>query len=148
MDANKTAKLILALIFPLVFNLLFLLLNDVKAITTTQWLSYAFLHVAYLVLFLPALLNKNVNTEKTLSWTLFGIATTYFVIELMVAFCFLFIFKAEAYYESALILQVILLAIAIAIILVSYLVNNNTKQHLDEQAAARRQRELQQKDKQ
>lgn len=143
MDANKTVKLILALIFPLVFNFLFFFLSDVKAITTTQWLSYAFLHVAYLTLFLPALLNKNVNSEKTLSWTLAGTATTYFIIELVVAFVFLFLLKTDTYYVSALILQVILFAMAIAIILVVYLVNNNTKQHLDEQAAMRRQREQQ-----
>mgnify|MGYP006916119314 CR=1 FL=1 len=148
MDANKSVKLILALIFPLVFNALFFLLSDVSAITATQWVSYAFLHVAYLSMFLPSLLNSEVNGEKVLSWTVVGVAVAYFVIELVVAFVFLFGLKADVYYVPALIIQVLLFALCLAVMLVNYLVNNNTKRHLDEQAALRRQREQAQQQQQ
>lgn len=144
MDSGKIARLVIALIFPIVFNVLFFLLVDLDKMNATRWVSYAFLHVAYLSLFLPYLLNANLGNSKEIGWSLTGLATTYFIIEFVIALVFLFIFSSDSAYIPALIIQVVLFAIFLAIILAGFLVNSNTRKHLDEQAENRARREQEQ----
>ena len=120
------------LLFPLVFNVLFFLLVDTSDMNATRWVTYAFLHVAFLTLLFPALLNKQNGEEKVLSWSLTGVAITYFLIECILAAVFLFFwYKSDSSYIVALISQVVLFAVAMAILLTGYLMNDHTRKSLE-----------------
>lgn len=132
MKGTTIASIVLMLLFPLVFNVLFFLLVDTGSMNATRWVSYAFLHVAFLTLLLPSLLNKQNGEEKVLSWSLVAVATFYFIVECVVAAIFLFWwYKSDTAYIVALITQVVLFALAMAVLLTGYLMNDHTRKSLE-----------------
>ena len=76
-------KAILCSIFLIFFNLLFFILCGTENNSST-WISYGFIHVAYLLLLITPLFNKENKGKAILSMTLFTISLFYFFIELMV----------------------------------------------------------------
>ncbi len=124
----KAVKIILALIFPIVFNAIFWLFACGTELTNTTWLCYAFIHVAYIVSYLPIVFStKKDQSLALLNYTLGGIASIYFFVELVVGLAFILFWNSEAYFRTAIVVQFILLALAVAVLLVNILGNDTTR---------------------
>lgn len=76
-------KIAFALVFLIVFNVLFFLLcgTDNK---TSVWISYGFIHVAYLTILVIPLIRSKGKDSFYLNATLFNQAITYFLLELVI----------------------------------------------------------------
>jgi hypothetical protein len=109
-------------LFLIVFNLLFFMLGDVGDSITSVWISYGFIHFAYLLLLVTPLLAKRSNADT--SRPLFAITSIYFIIELIVGVTLILI--APETVKATIIIQVILAAGFIAWLLVHLIANEHT----------------------
>lgn len=88
------------------------------------WISYAFIHLAYiLLLFTPAFV-RNTTNKAVLAFPLDVISTSYFLVVFIIGLIFLFL-KQESY-TVALIIQLMLLGIYAVLMLSHMLANEDT----------------------
>lgn len=80
---SNILKIVIALIFLILFNVLFFVLGGTER-TTNEWICYAFIHVAYICLLATPVLCRKEEGEGVLSATLYMQAITYFFAELVV----------------------------------------------------------------
>ena len=126
MKAN-ILKVIIGLIFLIVFNALFFLLGGTER-TTTEWICYGFIHAAYLCLLCTPLLCNADKGEVVLSASLYLRALFYFFTELVIGIGFLW-YNAESPVWPA-VIQGGLLTIFLVLQLMSVLANDSTKESL------------------
>ena len=112
--------IILFLFFLIVFNVLFFMLagNEHNA---SVWMSYAFIHFAYIMLILTPILVRKGKSEAIFGFSIFVISSVYFVVSFVVGLAFILI--AMESYNIPLIVQVCL-AGAYCIMLTSHLIAN------------------------
>lgn len=127
-------KVIICLIFLIVFNALFFLLGGVER-STTEWICYGFIHLAYLSLLSTPLFCNAGKGEMVLSASLYLRALFYFFTELVVGVCFLW-YNAESPTWPATIQGVLLMTFLI-LQLMSVLANDATKASLAKQRQER-----------
>ena len=113
-------KAILCSIFLIFFNLLFFILCGTENNSST-WISYGFIHVAYLLLLITPLFNKENKGKAILSMTLYTISLFYFFIELLVGILFICLEPENA--KWTLTVHLIILALFLLVFLSSYLAN-------------------------
>lgn len=136
MKAN-TIKIVLGLIFLVVFNALFFLLGDASH-STTDWVCYGFIHVAYLCLLATPLLCQTKKGEFVLSASLYLRALCYFFTELVVGLAFIFYNAYNPISHSwPTIIQALLLAVFLILQLLSVWANDATKGSLAKQRQER-----------
>lgn len=87
---KKIMKGILYAIFPLIFNVLFFVLGGANH-PASVWLSYAWIHVAYLILIAIPLFTRKTLSAGIFRFTSGQIAILYFGIELLIGLIFIFI---------------------------------------------------------
>lgn len=133
MKAN-ILKVIIGLIFLIVFNVLFFLLGGTER-STTEWICYGFIHAAYLCLLATPLLCNAGKGETVLSASLYLRALFYFFTELVVGIGFL-LYNAESPTLSTIVQSVLLMAFLI-LQLMSVLANDATKASLAKQRQER-----------
>lgn len=133
MKAN-ILKVIIALIFLIVFNVLFFLLGGTER-TTTEWVCYGFIHAAYLFLLATPLFCNADKGETVLSASLYLRALSYFFIELLVGIGFLW-YKPESPFWP-IIVQSVMLMFFLIFQLMSVLANDATKASLAKQKRER-----------
>ena len=133
MKAN-ILKVIIGLVFLVLFNVLFFLLGGTER-TTTEWICYGFIHVAYLCLLSTPLLCNAGKGETVLSASLYLRALFFFFTELVIGIVFLWANPVS--YTWATIIQGILLAIFLVLQLMSVLANDATKASLAKQRQER-----------
>lgn len=124
---NKITKVILWVIFLLVFNVLFFVLCGTDN-SSSVWTSYGFINVAYLFLFITPLFNKGNNGLAVLSTTLYAVSSLYFIIELLVGII-LIVFQPVAV-EWIFSIQFILLAMFLWAFFSTVLTNKKTKESI------------------
>ena len=129
MKAN-TLKLVIGLVFLILFNALFFLFGG-TARTTTEWICYGFIHIAYLCLLATPLLCNAWKGETVLSASLYLRALFFFFTELPVGILFLWI-NPESY-KWPTIIQGVLLAVFLVLQLMSVLANDATQASLAKQ---------------
>lgn len=133
---SNIIKTVIALIFLIVFNLLFFLLGGYER-TMTEWISYGFIHAAYLCLLAtPLFCRNNKKGDTVLTASLYLRALVYFFIELAAGLVIIGFF-AEGPHLWPTIIQSVLLAIFLIMQLMSVLANDATKQSLDKQREER-----------
>lgn len=121
---------LLDLVFLIVFNVIFFVAGGTEH-PASVWISYGFIHFAYIMLLLtPFLIRKSTNTA-VLGFSLYSISSAYFIIAFVVGLIFIFIHSDS--YKAALIVQVIIAGIY-AVMLLSHMIANEStadsiKQH-------------------
>ncbi len=120
---KKALNVILDSIFVIIFNVVFFVLGGSDH-TASVWISYGFIHFAYLMVILtPAL------THKTKSASVFGlvistISTIYFLVELAIGL--IFIILAFEAYKFILVLQIVIALVYIFCLVAALLSNEHT----------------------
>ena len=133
---SNIIKTVIALIFLIVFNLLFFLLGGTER-TMTEWICYGFIHAAYLCLLATPLLCRGAKKGETvLSGSLYLRALIYFFVELLIGLVFICFFAEEPILWPT-IIQSVILAGFIIMQLMSTLANDATRQSLDKQRQER-----------
>lgn len=81
-------KVLVGLVFLVAFNVLFFFLGGTER-TTTEWISYGFIHFAYLCILLTPLFCKNKKGRTVLNASLYLRALIYFIIALIAGIAFI-----------------------------------------------------------
>lgn len=130
---SNILKLVIGLIFLIVFNVLFFLLGGTER-SDTEWVCYGFIHAAYLCLLVTPLFCNAEKGETVLSASLCLRALFYFFTELAMGLGFIWY---NAYNPISIvwpaIIQGILLAVFLILQLMSVLANDATKASLAKQ---------------
>lgn len=133
MKAN-ILKIIIGLVFLVLFNVLFFMLEGTER-TTTEWICYGFIHVAYLCLLSTPLLCNAGKGETVLLASLYLRALFFFFTELVIGIVFLWANPVS--YKWATIIQAVLLAVFLVLQLMNVLANDATKASLAKQRQER-----------
>jgi len=122
--------LLLDSLFLIVFNLLFFMLGDVENFKTSVWISYGFIHFAYLVLLLTPWFVRRGSTEYLYRRVPYLVTSIYFLTELLIGVTLILI--APETTKTIIIIQVVLATLFLGLLLVYLIVNertaNNAKQ--------------------
>jgi len=81
--------IILDLIFLVIFNAFFFALGIVN--NTSVWISFGFIHFAYFMLLLTPILIRKGKSTAVFGFSLYAIATVYFIIELAAGITFILV---------------------------------------------------------
>jgi hypothetical protein len=119
MNKNKLLWIILDFVFIVLFNAFFFLIGG-GSLNASVWLSYAFIHLAYLMVVLTPQLTKGRN-KATTGLPLFTISSIYFLVEFVVGI--FFILLALENITSTLLVQ-LFIAGAYAVVLILNLIAN------------------------
>ena len=124
-------KVLVGLIFLIAFNVLFFLLGGTER-TTTEWISYGFIHFAYLCILLTPLFCKNKKGRTVLNASLYLRALIYFVIELIAGITFIAVNPESIVWPS--IVQGVFAATFLIMQLMSVTANEVTDESLERQS--------------
>ena len=124
-------KVLVGLIFLIAFNVLFFLLGGTER-TTTEWISYGFIHFAYLCILLTPLFCKNKKGRTVLNASLYLRALIYFVIELITGITFIAVNPESIVWPS--IVQGVFAATFLIMQLMSVTANEVTDESLERQS--------------
>jgi hypothetical protein len=118
---------LLLLLFPIVFNLIFFMLGDFGSDETktpdSVWISYGFIHLAYLGVVLAAQIKLDYNIRKVCNC----ISVWYFILELITGCIFIFWLAPETV-TAAILWQAIEASIYIALLLLMLIGNEEKKE--------------------
>jgi len=128
--------LLLDSLFLIVFNLLFFMLGNAGDFKSSVWISYGFIHFAYLVLLLTPFFVRRGNADYMYRRPPFVVTSSYFLMELLVGVTLILI--APETVKLTIIIQVVLAALFLGWLLVYLIANEHTADN-----AERRETELQ-----
>ena len=114
---------ILNLIFLVIFNVFFFVLgkdSDVEH-NTSVWISYGFIHFAYLMLLLTPKLIRGGKSASVFGFSLYSISATYFLVEFVTGTIFIIVSPESS--NAALLVQLGIAGLY-GIILVSHMLSN------------------------
>ena len=112
--------IILDLIFLVIFNALFFVLGGTEH-NNSVWISYGFIHFAYLMLILTSVLTRKSKSAAVFGVTIYSISAVYFFIQLLAGTVFILI--ASETIQATFLVQLCIAGIY-GIILVSNLIAN------------------------
>lgn len=119
--------LILKSIFLVVFNVLFFAINGISEVPSI-WISYGFIHFAYLMLLATSFLIRK-NNLSVLNISIYGISSGYFFLELITGIVIILI--APFGWLAAMVVQVLMAALY-AILLIFAIITNEATIDTDE----------------
>lgn len=111
---------LLDLVFIIVFNVVFFVASGFE-LNPSVWISYAFIHIAYLMVLITPLLIRSSSSAVVFGFSIYTISTTYFFIEFVTGLVFIFLNMDTV--QAAIIVQVILAGLY-AVMLISTLISN------------------------
>lgn len=132
---QRVLSVILGLVFLIAFNVLFFLLLGTN-VCTAIWISYGFIHLAYLFILVTPLLTVKTDTALVLNYTIWSQTITYFIVELIIGVGFI-IFDVNTPNDSItwpLIVQSIAFAVFLFIFIANIMANEVTKKHEEQRA--------------
>lgn len=124
-------KVLVGLVFLVAFNVLFFLLGGTER-TTTEWISYGFIHFAYLCILLTPLFCKNKTGRAVLNASLYLRALIYFFIALIAGIVFIAWNPEEILWPT--IIQAVIAATFLIMQLMSVTANEVTDESLARQS--------------
>lgn len=128
MDKKRILWILLDLVFLIVFNIVFFVAGGTDH-PTSVWISYGFIHFAYIMLLVtPYLIRKSTNTA-VLGFPLYSISSAYFIVSFVVGL--IFIFTPPESYKAALIVQVIIAGIYAAMLISHMIANESTADSIE-----------------
>lgn len=125
---NKIAFIIICSVFIVVFNVSFFLLKSSEVYGAT-WISYGFIHVAYIGVLLTQFLDEK-HEEVSLSLSSHLVSIIYFIVELIIGIIFIIVNPVG--FKAALILQLILFGVCLIILLTNAITNSKIINSLEE----------------
>lgn len=123
MDKKKTMWILLDLIFLVVFNAVFFIAGGANGPAST-WISYAFIHLAYLMLLVSPYLIRQSSSRAVFGFSIYSISSTHFLIQLVVG-VIIILTRAESY-KLPLIIHIIIAGVYVAYLLSHLLANEST----------------------
>ena len=120
---------ILNLIFLIIFNAIFFVLGGVEH-HTSVWISYGFIHFAYLMLLLTPKIIRAGKSSAVFGFSLYSISACYFLIEFVTGIIFILVSPESA---SAALLVQLCIAGLYGILLVSNMLANEYTADAEEQ---------------
>lgn len=139
MNRLKLLIKILRLIFPIVFNVCFFIIGGFDH-PVAVWISYAFIHIAYLCLVFTPKLVKPSRSSAILEYTLDLISTTYLAIQILIGLVFIIsgsISVGENYLISGWKVPFLIQFLAFAVYAGLMLWNLIVKEHIEKNEARR-----------
>ena len=128
MKKKSVLLLVLYLIFLIVFNTVFFVGAGFEH-PDSVWLSYGFIHFAYLMVLLTSCLIRKSGSAAVFGFSLYSISSTYFMIEFIVGVIFIFLRQENV--KAALIVQIIIAGVYAVILLSHLLANESTADSLE-----------------
>ena len=122
MTKKNVLWILLDLVFLVIFNVVFFVLGG-SAHPASVWISYAFIHLAYLLMLLTPFLVKKSTSRAVFGFALYSVSSAYFLVEFVIGLIFI-LFSPDSY-KAALVVQLILAGIY-AIILISNMIANES----------------------
>lgn len=123
-------KTIIGLVFLILFNVSFFLLGGTEH-NLSVWISYGFIHVAYLFLLMTPLLTRADRGEAILSGSIYLRTLSYFFMELIVGLIFIFVHPESITWPV--VIQGVMFAFFLVFLLMSLLANDATRASLSKQ---------------
>ena len=120
MNKKNILWAILNLIFLVIFNVLFFVLGGSEH-NTSVWMSYVFIHFAYLMLLLTPRLIRSGKSKAVFGFSLYSISAIYFLVEFVLGIVFILIASDSS--TTALLVQLCIAGLY-GIILVSNMLAN------------------------
>lgn len=124
-------KVLVGLVFPVAFNLLFFLIGGTER-TAAEWISYGFIHFAYLCIILTPVFCKKGKGRAVLNDSLYLRALAYFVVELIAGVAFLLWNPEETVWPAT--VQAVIAAAFLLMQLMSVAANEATDESLARQS--------------
>lgn len=115
--------ILLDLVFVAIFNTVFFMAGGTSH-PASVWISYAFIHFAYLMVILTPLLVRNSSSAAVFGFALCSVSSTYFILELIVGIIFILV-KPEKI-NVPFIVQIIIFGFYAVMLLSHMLANENT----------------------
>jgi hypothetical protein len=113
----------LDLIFLVFFNILFFVLGGVEH-NISVWLSYGFIHSAYLALLLTPWLIRGGKSAAVFGFSLYSISAAYFLVEFVTGI--IFILLSPENYRLAFLIQLCIAGLYVVILISSMIANEHT----------------------
>ena len=120
-------------LFLIVFNLLFFMLCDLGNANASVWISYVFIHVAYLALLLTPFLVRKSVAEIDYRRPLYTVTTSWFLTQLLVGVALIVI--APDSVKVTINIQVVLAGIFLALLVANLLANEHTADNAERHEA-------------
>ena len=114
---------IVYLVFLIIFNLIFYMLGGTEH-PASVWISYVFIHIAYLLLVCTTLFVRKGSNAALFGMTLNSISGVYFVVELIVGI--IFIKVASESYKAPLIVQAVIASVYVVLLIANIQANDST----------------------
>jgi hypothetical protein len=122
MEKKKILWIIMDLVFLVIFNAFFFILGGSEH-NASVWLSYGFIHFAYLMVVITPFLVKGSNVATT-GFPLYTISSAYFLLELIAGVVFILVSPDSI--KAALLVQLCIAGLYIVILVVNMLANEQT----------------------
>ena len=128
MDKKRFLWIILDLVFLIVFNVVFFVAGGTKH-EASVWISYGFIHFAYIMMLITPLLVKKSTNTAVLGFPLYSISSAYFLVAFIVGL--IFIFTHPESYKMSLIVQVIIAGIYAIMLISNMIANEHTAESVE-----------------
>jgi hypothetical protein len=115
--------IILDLIFIIIFNSVFFIVGGVDH-NMSVWLSYGFIHFAYLMLLLTPFLIRKGKNEVVFGFSLYSISAVYFLVEFVTGI--IFILLSSENYKTAFLIQLCITGLYVIMLISHMIANENT----------------------
>lgn len=123
---------LLDLVFLIVFNTLFFMLGGTEH-PVSVWLSYGFIHFAYLMILVTPFLIRKSSSAAILGFSIYSISSVYFFVEFIAGIIFIFM-RSESL-KAALVTQVIIASIYAVVLLSNLIANEHTADAVEKKEA-------------
>ncbi len=128
MNKKKVLWILLGLIFLIVFNVVFFVLTGTEH-SSTVWISYGFIHFAYLMLLVTPFLIRKSSSSAVFGFSLYSISSMYFLIAFIIGIIFIAV-NPESY-KICLVTNIILAGLYVAMLIYNIIVNESTADSIE-----------------
>ena len=129
MQKTKVLRIALCCIFPILFNLMFFMLSG-SQYSASVWITYAFIHLAWVLLIATPLLSPQGATNSIFRLSIYSVSLIYFLAELIMGVIIIFVQPHAV--KGTVILQAVLLSFYVAILIPVLLANEHSTDNTEQ----------------
>lgn len=128
MNKKNVLWILLDLVFLLVFNVVFFVAGGTQH-PASVWISYGFIHFAYIMLLVTPFLIRKSNNTAILGLSLYSISSVYFFLAFITGVVFI-VMHPESY-RASLIVQVVIAGFYAVVLLSNMIANEHTADYME-----------------
>lgn len=113
----------LELVFLVIFNVIFFMVGGTQH-NTSVWISYGFIHFAYIMVLLTPLLTAKSKSSYVFGFAIGSISSSYFVVEFLVGLLFIYLKQLE--WGTSFMVQLVIAGIYLIGLLSNMIANEHT----------------------